>query len=145
LGFLGTSRFVRGNPFYEGWNSLDFLGFSPQNRDLSIGYAGFSAENFSYLLFWRETPERAPAVEAIRKGGIVHEASLLQFLIVRKQLSSEPMERADDLALLILTLTVRLFFKSGATKRLRSVAACCSLAYKRNASTVAPPNPLACQ
>jgi hypothetical protein len=36
-----------------------------------------------------------------------------------------------DLALLILTPAVRLFFKSGATNRLRSVAACCSLVYKR--------------
>jgi hypothetical protein len=33
-------------------------------------------------------------------------------------------------ALLILTLAVRLFFKSSATNRLRSGAACCSLVYK---------------
>jgi hypothetical protein len=42
-----------------------------------------------------------------------------------KLMDSEP----ADLALLILTLAVRLFFKS-ATNRRRSVAACCSLVYK---------------
>jgi hypothetical protein len=26
---------------------LDFLGFSRQNRDLSMGYTGFSSKNFS--------------------------------------------------------------------------------------------------
>jgi hypothetical protein len=77
----------------------------------------------------RKKPERAPAVEAIRKGGIVHGASLVQFLLLSNQLSSDPVEPAR-LALLILTLAVRLF-KSGATSRLRSVAACCSLVYKR--------------
>ena len=57
-----------------------------------MGCAGFSAEVFSWALSWREKPERAPAVEAIRKGGIVHEASLLQFLIVSNQLSPDPVD-----------------------------------------------------
>jgi hypothetical protein len=52
-----------------------------------MGCAGFSADFFSEALSWREKPERALAVEAIRKGGIVHGASLLQFLIVSNQLS----------------------------------------------------------
>jgi hypothetical protein len=34
------------NPDYEGWIFLDFLGFSRPNRDLSMGYARFSMENF---------------------------------------------------------------------------------------------------
>jgi hypothetical protein len=55
-----------------------------------MGYEGFSTENFSCALSWREKPERALKVEEIRKGGIAHEASLLEFLIVRKQLSSNP-------------------------------------------------------
>jgi hypothetical protein len=103
LGFLGPSPFRCGNPFYEGWISLDFLGFSRANRDLSMGCAVFSAEVFSCALSWREKPERAPTVETIWKDGIVHGASLLQFLIVSNQLSSAPVERAK-LALLILTL-----------------------------------------
>jgi hypothetical protein len=55
-----------------------------------MGCAGFSAESFSWALSWREKPERAPKVEAIRKGGIAHRASLLQFPIIRNQLSSDP-------------------------------------------------------
>jgi hypothetical protein len=90
LGFLGASPFRRENPAYEGWISLDFLGFSRQNLDLSMGCAGFSAKVFSWALSWREKPEREPAVEAMRKGGTVHGTSLLQFLIVSNQLSSVP-------------------------------------------------------
>jgi hypothetical protein len=100
LGSLGTSPFRCENPFYEGWISLDFLGFSRPNRDLSMGYAGFYAENCSRTLSWRERPKRAHAVEAIRKGGIVHGASLLQFLIVSKKLSSDPVEHAKPLLIL---------------------------------------------
>jgi hypothetical protein len=47
LGFLGAPQFRRGNPVYEGGNSLDFLGFSRPNRDLSMGCAGFAAEVLS--------------------------------------------------------------------------------------------------
>jgi hypothetical protein len=52
LGFLDSSRFAAKTPVFEAWISLDFLGFSRQNRDLSMGYAGFSAENFSCALPW---------------------------------------------------------------------------------------------
>jgi hypothetical protein len=44
LGFLGPSRFCPGRPENKGWISLDFLGFSRPNRDFSMGYAGFLAE-----------------------------------------------------------------------------------------------------
>jgi hypothetical protein len=39
FGFLGTSPFRCETPDYEGWISLDFLGFSRPNRDFSMGYA----------------------------------------------------------------------------------------------------------
>jgi hypothetical protein len=51
LGFLGPDRFACENRRYEGWISLDFLGFSRANRDLSMGYEGFSRENFSARFF----------------------------------------------------------------------------------------------
>jgi hypothetical protein len=43
---LGGSRFAAKTPSDGGWISLDFLGFSRQNRAFSMGYAGFSAEKF---------------------------------------------------------------------------------------------------
>jgi hypothetical protein len=45
--FLGPSRFSVKTPAYEGWKSLDFLGFSRQNRVISMGCAGFSTDVFS--------------------------------------------------------------------------------------------------
>jgi hypothetical protein len=85
-----------------------------------MGCTGFSAEVFSCALSWREKPERAPAVESIRKGGIVHGASLPQFLLVSNQLSSDPSEHAKSashptLALSIVTGT------SGRPNRLQGV------------------------
>jgi hypothetical protein len=86
LGFLDSARFGAKSPNSAYWIVLDFLGFSRPNLDLSMGCEGFLAESFS-CASWRERPERAPAVEVIREGGIVHEATLLQFLIVSNQLS----------------------------------------------------------
>ena len=37
--FLGRRRFAANTPIPGGWISLDFLGFSRPNRDLSMGYA----------------------------------------------------------------------------------------------------------
>ena len=37
--FLAHGRFVAKTPANEGWIYLDFLGFSRQNRDFSLGYA----------------------------------------------------------------------------------------------------------
>jgi hypothetical protein len=86
-----------------------------------MGCAGFSAEDFSYALSWREKPEQAHAVEAIRKGGIVHGASLLQFLIVSNQLQSEPPSSMPS-SPLILTLAVSIVtFTSGRTNRVEGV------------------------
>ena len=44
--FLGPPHFGAETSVYEGWISLDFLGFSRPNPDLSMGCAGFSAEVF---------------------------------------------------------------------------------------------------
>jgi hypothetical protein len=38
LGFLGPRRFAAKTIADRGWKSLDFLGFSRPNRDLSMGY-----------------------------------------------------------------------------------------------------------
>jgi hypothetical protein len=69
---------------------LDFLGFpwilSCETR-LINGLHGIFPEDFFVGLSWRKEPERALKVEAIGKGGIAHEASLLQFLIIRNHLS----------------------------------------------------------
>jgi hypothetical protein len=52
LGFLGTSPFRRETLGFVGWKSLDFLGFSGPNRELSMGYTRFSVEHF-FLRFCR--------------------------------------------------------------------------------------------
>jgi hypothetical protein len=50
LGFLGPRRFAVKIPVYEGWISLDFLGFSRQNLDFSMGYERKALENISRAL-----------------------------------------------------------------------------------------------
>jgi hypothetical protein len=65
LGFLGALCLAAKTTIYDHWILLDFLGFSRPNRDLSMGYAGFSRENFS--------PAFSPALsgaaaEACRRG-----------------------------------------------------------------------------
>jgi hypothetical protein len=45
--FLAARSFAPKTPDYEGWISLDFLGFSRSNRDLSMGYAEITTEEFS--------------------------------------------------------------------------------------------------
>jgi hypothetical protein len=50
LDFLGAWAFRCEKPDRDYWISLDFLGFSRQNRDLSMGYGDKSAENFLIAL-----------------------------------------------------------------------------------------------
>jgi hypothetical protein len=38
--FLVPDRIAAKTPAFEGWISLDFLGFSRPNRDLSMSYTG---------------------------------------------------------------------------------------------------------
>jgi hypothetical protein len=47
-------------PTFRYWISLDFLGISRPNRDLSMGCAGFSAQNFSCAF---------PGVRGAPRGG----------------------------------------------------------------------------
>jgi hypothetical protein len=48
FGFSWLAAFsLRKTRLFDRWISLDFLGFSRPNRDFSMGYAGFSLENFS--------------------------------------------------------------------------------------------------
>jgi hypothetical protein len=47
LGFLVPWLFSFENLDSGGWISLDFLGFSRPNRDLSIGYAAKTTKGFS--------------------------------------------------------------------------------------------------
>jgi hypothetical protein len=45
--FLARAVLLAKAPASEGWKSLDFLGFSRPNRDLSMGYTGISSKIFS--------------------------------------------------------------------------------------------------
>ena len=64
---------------------MDFLGFSRQKSRIINGLRRIFGGNFFLSPVLARKPERPPAVEAFRKGGIVHGASLLQFLIVSKK------------------------------------------------------------
>jgi hypothetical protein len=71
---------------------LDFLGFSwilsSESSDINGLRGIFRGSFFLSLVLAREAESKAPKVEAIRKGGIAHAASLLHFLIVSHHLSS---------------------------------------------------------
>ena len=58
-----------------------------------MGCAGFSGKKIRAPQLAREAATRA-AVEAVRKSGIVHGASLTRFLIVSNHLSSDLVEHA---------------------------------------------------
>ena len=68
--FLARGRFAAKTPAYEGWISLDFLGFSRPNLYLSTGYAGKASKCFSRALLplMVETPRREPEVKAMRSA-----------------------------------------------------------------------------
>ena len=68
---------------------MDFLGFSRQNRDLSMGYEELPAKEKSRAPFSGAGATGREAVEAMRKGRIVHEGELnspsdfLQAIVIR--------------------------------------------------------------
>ena len=99
LGFLGPEPFCGKDPAFEGWISLDFLGFSRPNRDLSMGYTGFSLKSFSWPFCpWAfEAAGRTAADEAMRKRRGVHRASLTWILIFCSLLSSRPVYRTASI------------------------------------------------
>jgi hypothetical protein len=81
LGFLAFSRFAAKALCRTYWILLDFLGFSRPNLDFSMGYKGFSAYDFSMAF---EAPGGESKALACGGGRIVHEATLIQFLIFCK-------------------------------------------------------------
>jgi hypothetical protein len=82
LGFLEVGRFAAKSPGDGYWILLDFLGFSRPNRDFSMGYAGFSRENFSRALSAdREPGEWTRSGRGHAEYGSFHTASLVHFLI----------------------------------------------------------------
>jgi hypothetical protein len=77
LVFLGAPPFPHEIPDYGYWKSLDFLGFSRPNRDLSMGYEGFSGNDISR----RFLPDTAVATTGahrlkLQEGRGVHGASI---------------------------------------------------------------------
>jgi hypothetical protein len=47
---LGSGRLAPKTPGFEGWKSLDFLGFSRPDRAFSMGYVGFLLKEKSRAL-----------------------------------------------------------------------------------------------
>ena len=84
--FLGPPRLAAKTPVYEGWKTLDFLGFSRPKSRLINGLHGIFRGNYFVGPVWAQEAGRG-SFEAIGKGGIVHGASLVQFPIISNQLS----------------------------------------------------------
>jgi hypothetical protein len=67
--FLGSNRLAAKTQAFEGWKSLDFLGFTRPNRAFSRGYAGFSLKEISRALFAPSQNLGTPAHDLdLRKG-----------------------------------------------------------------------------
>jgi hypothetical protein len=65
LDCLGSARLAMKTLIFEGWKSLDFLGFSRLNRAFSMGYAGFSLNEISLAL---SPPRQARANGCLDSG-----------------------------------------------------------------------------
>jgi hypothetical protein len=70
LGFLGAHRLAANSPISGYWIVLDSLGFSRQNRDLSMGYAGSSTENFARGLSLKHSPGGDPELTILAYEGL---------------------------------------------------------------------------
>src|SRR3984957_146613 len=88
--FLAPSHFAAKTPADECWIVLDFLGFSRPNLDFSMGYEDFSGKNFSLSLSAGGDAGTGTCGLSLRKGRIVHGASLIHFLIFCKRLPPPP-------------------------------------------------------
>ena len=84
LDCLDPGRFRFGRPRFEGWKSLDFLGFSRSNRDFSMGCARFSATRISPAFPGRRGPRNGVNGPGVKR--IDHQASLSWLLISCKRL-----------------------------------------------------------
>jgi hypothetical protein len=68
---LERGRFAAKTADYEGWISLDFLGFSRPNRDFSMGYADEAGNVFrSPFSALVEAMEREHAVWTCGRAGL---------------------------------------------------------------------------
>jgi hypothetical protein len=102
LDFLGLSPFRYENPDYEGWISLDFLGFSGPNRAFSTSYKRFSVENFSLQFF----PLRSPRGEAhikcgVRKPGACSSGELSLFSDFLQEIVADTLSQGPSLNFVI--------------------------------------------
>jgi len=91
LDFLGPRSSAAKARFMGYWISLDLLGFSRPNRDLSRGYGRFPRpDNFARPFPQGRGVERAATVLGMRKGRTVHAASLAWFPILSTNCSFKP-------------------------------------------------------
>jgi hypothetical protein len=74
--FLASRHFAAKTPPFDRWFSLDFLGFSRPNRDLSTRYTGFSLKNFSsrFIPGVRIAETRTPILEGDGAGLFIEQA-----------------------------------------------------------------------
>ena len=80
--FLAAGHFAAKTPADACWIVLDFLGFSRPNLEFSMGYEAFSGKSFSLSLSaGAERRGTGACGLSLRKGRIVHGASLIYFLI----------------------------------------------------------------
>ena len=102
LGFLGLGPFGRENPGFEGWKSLDFLGFSRVESSLFNGLRGIFAQQKFHAPFCRWARAVGTSVHdfGLRIGNDWSWGSLTRFLIFCKKLLSErfPSDRAHPKA-----------------------------------------------
>jgi hypothetical protein len=73
LGFLGWGPFRGEGLVFEPWILLDFLGFSRQKRDFSMGYAGFSLKEISRALLPAAAPGQEQGFVTCKDAGLVIE------------------------------------------------------------------------
>ena len=92
--FLGSGGLPAKTSGFEGWKSLDFLGFSRPNRAFSKSYAGFSPKKIPRALCPRGRPREGRGHDfGLWKGTDLSQASLTRFLILCNQLLPEPFQQ----------------------------------------------------
>jgi hypothetical protein len=71
--FLVRRLFAAKTPDYEGWISLDFLGFSRSNQDFSMGYADKARRIFPRAFVVAKEPSETVSPRfGMRKGQTAH-------------------------------------------------------------------------
>lgn len=90
LGFLCTGPLAAKTPVRGRWIVIDFLGFFRADRDFWVTQPEARKIFRSAFSVASDAPEPERAVEAMRKGGIIHKASAILPPLFRNRLSSEP-------------------------------------------------------